>query len=918
LLGTPHLEGRTGITPQGPRRIAILASLAASGPGGLTRDKLIALLWPEGEDDRSRRNLSQLLYAMRTELGADLVDGTGTLRLDPALCTADVMEFDAAVASRLDADAVRIYTGPFLDGFHLAESSEFSQWADVERERRITQVRAAALRVAEAANGSADAAPAWRKALALDPLNAPIAMKLMDALVAGGDRSGALRVAEQHAALARTELEGDADPKVLAKATEIRRTGAASGPAASVPAATPAPEAPSPGVESAAGAPAASGPIRPRARRRALLAAGVLVVAVLGIVAWTRRPRAPLADDEFVLIAQFVNQTPDSLIDHTLSPAVAAALQQSAFVVPLPRSRVTAAMRRMNRADSTEFLPLATAREVAEREHVRFVIAGELLAVGVARRLITQVIEPATGRVVAARSFAVASDEHVLDAIDLAARQLRRDLGEARSSVAASRPLPEVTTSSLAALREYGLAMDAERRSLTGASAAYFNRAVQIDPDFAAAHVKLAEIHALNNDVPNSRREGDRALELAERLPMAEQLRIKSSVAWSRGDREAMVAYGRTYVELRPRDFTAWVRLGFTLFSAGQHTEAIAAYAKADQLSPLSPGSVLNWGTAWMSRARQSQQRVDFDSARAYYERAFRGDPSLEYDSFYNHQYGTILLWVGIPDSARATFMRMRTRSDLDRARAERSLAYLDAYEGDWTSVAGRLADAADIGTQKAQWTTAVRNDALVADAYLMLGDRRRAEPALRRAAKVALREPLEARVIAFVALAHLRAGELATAKRLRDRMRALARPEHDAEQAALSFVDGAVELASGNAALAHERIVAGVRRDSTNAQGRILLARSFEADGQDAAALAAWDAVAATNEYGAEGQFEWQFADAERGRLLERIGRRDDAVNALRQLVARFPARAGALEPPILSDARDRLRRLEAAAPKQ
>lgn len=70
LLGTPHLEGNAGIVQQGPRRIAILAALAASGPAGLTRDKLIALLWPEGEDERSRRNLSQLLYAMRTELGA--------------------------------------------------------------------------------------------------------------------------------------------------------------------------------------------------------------------------------------------------------------------------------------------------------------------------------------------------------------------------------------------------------------------------------------------------------------------------------------------------------------------------------------------------------------------------------------------------------------------------------------------------------------------------------------------------------------------------------------------------------------------------------------------------------------------------------------------------------------------------------
>ena len=149
LLGTPHLESDRGVVPQGPRRIAILAALAAAGPAGLTRDKLITLLWPEGDADRSRRNLSQLLYAMRTELGADLVEGTGTLRLDPAQCEADVIAFDAAIADKRWADALAAYGGPFLDGFHLAESAEFSQWSDAERDRRAVQARSAAVRVAE-------------------------------------------------------------------------------------------------------------------------------------------------------------------------------------------------------------------------------------------------------------------------------------------------------------------------------------------------------------------------------------------------------------------------------------------------------------------------------------------------------------------------------------------------------------------------------------------------------------------------------------------------------------------------------------------------------------------------------------------------------------------------------------------------
>ncbi len=919
LLGTPHLEGSSGVVPQGPRRIAILACLAAAGPGGLTRDKLIARLWPDTDEDRARRNLSQLLYAMKTELGVELVEGTGTVRLDPAACSCDLGEFDAAVAARQDGDVVRLYTGPLLDGFHLAESSEFSQWADAERDRRATQVRAAARRLAESAGTSAEAVGAWRKALSLEPLSAPVTLKLMEALVTSGDHTGALRVADQHAALARTELDSEPDPGVARRASELRRAG----PAPAYADGGAAPTAPAhagdatDAKDAADAAPTVAAATAPWWRtKRARLAAAAALPAVIALVAWGQRAPAPLGDDEYVLIAQVEDRTGDSTLDRTLAAAMAAAMQQSAHVVPLPRARVTAAMRRMKRRDSTEFLPLESAREVAQREGVRFVITGELISVGSARQLIARIIEAQTGAVTAAHTFDASGDAAVLTAIDQAARRLRRDLGEARSTVAATRPLPEVTTASLAALHEFALGLDAERSSRTDMAWKYYENAIALDSTFAVPYAKLAEGYAFNNKVPESNRYAERALALAEHLPVEEQLRIRMSVAWARGDREAMVFYGRQYLELRPRDFAARARLAFSLFSAGQHEEARAAYATADRLSPLSPGSVLNWGTAWLSGARV-EGRSAFDSARYYYERAFKADSSLQYDAFFNHQYGAILIGAGLPDSARATYERMAARTPLDRARGLRSLAYLEAYEGEWSHVVDRFDAAADIGRSQKQWTTAIRNEALAAEAAIALGDRARAQRAVDRATAIALREPLEARMVAFVALDAVRLGDIASARTLLARMRGIARPEHDAEQAALAVVEGSIELAAGNQSLAFERIESGFRRDASNLGGSLIRARALEAAGQDADALQAWTDAAAGFEFGNEGQFEWQFADAERARLLERLKRPDEAVDALRRLVARYPARPGALEPVTLRDARERLRRLESARPK-
>jgi hypothetical protein len=95
---------RLGGAAAQPRRLALLAVLAASRDRGVTRDRLLAMLWPEAEDERARKGLNQALYALRQELGADeVLLGAQDLRLNPELITSDVSLFTAALeADRLE------------------------------------------------------------------------------------------------------------------------------------------------------------------------------------------------------------------------------------------------------------------------------------------------------------------------------------------------------------------------------------------------------------------------------------------------------------------------------------------------------------------------------------------------------------------------------------------------------------------------------------------------------------------------------------------------------------------------------------------------------------------------------------------------------------------------------------------------
>jgi DNA-binding SARP family transcriptional activator/TolB-like protein len=208
-------------------RLALLAVLASSGASGISRDKLLALLWPESDEERSRHALKQGVYALRRDLGNEnAIAGTATLSLDPAVVPSDVREFDEALARGDDAAAAALYAGPFLDGVFIKSAAEFDQWAAGERSRLERANLDAIGRLARAAETSGDHAAAahwWRRAAAAEPLSGRVALSLMRVLADSGDVSAAIQHARVHEAIVKGELDSPADDAVLAFSEELRR-----------------------------------------------------------------------------------------------------------------------------------------------------------------------------------------------------------------------------------------------------------------------------------------------------------------------------------------------------------------------------------------------------------------------------------------------------------------------------------------------------------------------------------------------------------------------------------------------------------------------------------------------------------------------------------------------------------------------
>lgn len=231
LLGGAALLGASGSVVGRAGQgypLALLALLVAAGEKGVRRDRLVAHLWPESESSAARHRLSDTLYDLRQTIGEDAVLSSGEiLWASPSLIVVDVQEFEEAVHAGDAATAARLYEGPFLEGFHL-DSPNFEEWLLAER-RRLAELYAGSLEtLARGAEGAGDptrAAEWWERLLAEDPYRSPVALRLMESLVAAGDPATAIRHADTHTRLLREELDMEPPPELMAVVRRIRVAG---------------------------------------------------------------------------------------------------------------------------------------------------------------------------------------------------------------------------------------------------------------------------------------------------------------------------------------------------------------------------------------------------------------------------------------------------------------------------------------------------------------------------------------------------------------------------------------------------------------------------------------------------------------------------------------------------------------------
>ncbi len=323
----------------------------------------------------------------------------------------------------------------------------------------------------------------------------------------------------------------------------------------------------------------------------AAAAFGIGIVTFLGLRAAGIGPEGSLLangklqQSARLVVADFTASAEDSSLARVAGEAVRTSLAEASTTSLMSPAEAATALQRKQRDPSTP-LPLALARELAEREGVAAVVAGDLTRAGkgwiVGLRLVT-----VTGEELAAYRATADDTGELLEAIERVSRKLRGRMGESLARVNQTPDLEKVTTGSFEAFRlfaEGSRAVDVDHdfdRAVTQLKAA-----VAIDSQFAMAWRKLGVAYSNGRFGPGL---GDsayaKAFRFRERLPGFERLRAEGSYYLS--VLEDRPRAEQVYREMQQRFPSAFVRYGTVNY--GVLLSSQRRYAEAESIARQIP-----------------------------------------------------------------------------------------------------------------------------------------------------------------------------------------------------------------------------------------------------------------------------------------------------------------------------------------
>jgi len=323
-------------------------------------------------------------------------------------------------------------------------------------------------------------------------------------------------------------------------------------------------------------------------RSRALLwlASGLFIVvaaSALGVVLRRANTRhLELLGKRPMIIAEFENHTSDPLLDGALASALQFDLANSGRLTVLGPERIQDTLRLMRRPLDSR-VDTALAEEIAVRDGgIGGVIGGSVSKIGSTYLLVAELTDSSTGSILRSWNESASEQKEIVGAVHRLSNRIRLEVGEILpQNQGADHPLERVTTPSIKSLQLYSQAnrLLVMNDATSKAAIDLLQQAIDVDPNFASAHIVLAD--ALKNFRRDSEAQAHavRARELSINVSDRERLFILGSYysrfAAETNAHESAIQAFEELVRRYPGDYWSLRNLWLLYWASGRLDDSI-------------------------------------------------------------------------------------------------------------------------------------------------------------------------------------------------------------------------------------------------------------------------------------------------------------------------------------------------------
>jgi len=525
---------------------------------------------------------------------------------------------------------------------------------------------------------------------------------------------------------------------------------------------------------------ARTGLTRPR-RVVGLPIVAAAVALVLAIVAsawwyvWRSRPSVR-HQSVSVLIADFQNDTDDPTFDRTLEPLLKIVLEGAGFVTAYDRTQVSRSLG----VPPPEKLDERTALELAVKQGVGVVLSGSLDRQGSSYEVVVKATQAVTGKVITSAEGRPSNKDQVLGVATKLATAVREALGDDTSDSAQRFAMETLSATSLEAVHDYAVAMEAVSNSRFDEARRGFLKAVERDPKFGLAWAALGMTSRNLDKQQDAEKYVKEAVRHLDGMTERERYRTRGNFYMVTGDYSQCVKEYSDLIARYAEDVAAHNNLALCSTYLRNMPRAVDEMRRVVGIMPRRALYRINL-------ALYAAYGGDFQMAEQEARRAHEQSPwGLQPLAFAQIGQGQV-------SQAIETYQQMGEVADLGPSYSSSGLGDIALYEG-------RLSDAARILEQGAAADLMTKNSERAANKFAALAYAqvlRRKEGAAIAAADKALADSNAVKIRFLAARVFVEAGAMGKARTLAV---GLASELQGEPQAYAKIVDGEAALKNGDA----------------------------------------------------------------------------------------------------------------------